>query len=833
MRSAPQPVILFDDAGLIVDWSPASERLLGYGRGEVIGRDILTLVFPARLQAALKTIIASRGAAWGEAARQAIEVSVVTRGGETIPVEMTLSWASGPELFALHLTDSRQRGDREVELAADARRRAAVNELGRIVVSSAADIDAVLAEILEVAAEFGGLDSCEFWERDAERTELVLRSAIGPRFGRARRGYRIRLAPTSRLAEALREGGEPIVFGDRLLPDPLDESPLHLGNAASRRPGVAVMVGGSGKTLGVLTGLAGPGVTFGQPESAHLTSLSILIASALERQRFEATISSTERRLRHLIERLPAITYSAGLGPKGSWHFLSPQVEEVFGFTAAECLGDRDWWERQVHPDDLDWVLAEELRCAAEGDSLDVTYRMFDKHGRALWVRDRASIAGAPDSDRGEVIVEGLLVDVTAQKQAELKLRHDVEHDALTGLLNRRGFEERLDSMLDAGATGFIAVVDIDHMKRLNDGFGHAAGDDFLRLAAARLRSLCGRDGVVARLSSDEFVLHLPVPDEDRARAMLEEIVYGVGDVPAPMQVTASAGAVALQPATSCAEFLAAADLALYRSKRSGRSRVTIEHGADVLGVDWVNRVRDAISTGKLTLFAQPIYDLRTGRLGSEELLVRMLAPDGSPIAAGQFVPAVERFGLINEVDRFVIARAAELASGGRPVNVNLSAASIPDREITEIVARTLGSGSEQAGLLTFEVTETGPTPPLDALGDFAERVAALGCRLSLDDVGTGFGSLTYLQNVAFDQIKIDTQFVSRLGDSETDAAIVRSLVSIARELGLETVGEGITSEPIRLQLRDLGVDCGQGFHLGSPAPLATMPSPWQPTSQN
>ncbi len=221
MRSAPQPVVLFDDSGLIVDWSPAAERLLGYSRGEVVGRNLLALLFPARLHAAFETVIASHGAAWGEPARQAIEVTAVTRDGEEIPVEMTLSWASGAELFAIHLADGRQRGDREVQLATDARRRAAVNELGRMVLGHG-DLERVLADIVAVAAEYAGLESCELWDFDHDTGELILHSAIGPRFGGALPDLRLKPAPGSRLAEALREGGEPIVFGDRLLPDPLD-----------------------------------------------------------------------------------------------------------------------------------------------------------------------------------------------------------------------------------------------------------------------------------------------------------------------------------------------------------------------------------------------------------------------------------------------------------------------------------------------------------------------------------------------------------------------------------------------------------------------------------
>ncbi len=565
-----------------------------------------------------------------------------------------------------------------------------------------------------------------------------------------------------------------------------------------------------------------------------------MVASAIERDNFVSSLAEAEGRLRKVVERLPAITYSAGLGAGGRWYFVSPQVEEIFGFTIEECLADPEWWDRQVDPEDLAWVVAEEERCAREGKALDVEYRMRDRHGRTLWIRDRASIGTrpAPEAEGGqEVVVEGLLVDITAQKLAEIKLRHDVEHDPLTGLLNRRGFERRLNAHLAGAGTrsrGCVAVIDIDDMKVLNDGFGYGTGDAFLRELARALGSFAGEDRLLARLNSDEFGLFAPSADETAARELLERAAAAVQAVPAPVSVTASAGATMVAPGRVAAELIVAADLALYGSKRGGRGRITIDPGAGESGFRWVARVREAIESHSLTVFAQPIYDLRTGELSSQELLVRMIGPDGRPIAAEQFVPAAERFGLIGEVDRFVLERAVTAVAAGHPVNVNISSASIADPSLTEVVARGLDrSRGDDPSLLTFEVTETGPTPPVEDLHAFSARVAELGCGLSLDDVGTGFGSLTYLHNVDFDQIKIDMEFVRALESPDGDEGIVRSLVAVARELGLQTVGEGVASEQVRRRLLELGVDHGQGYHLGPPAPLATIGSPWQPTSQS
>ncbi len=202
-----------------------------------------------------------------------------------------------------------------------------------------------------------------------------------------------------------------------------------------------------------------------------------------------------------------------------------------------------------------------------------------------------------------------------------------------------------------------------------------------------------------------------------------------------------------------------------------------------------------------------------------------MLGEDGALIPAGDFIPTAERFGLIRSIDRWVVERAVEAVATGRAINVNVAAASVADPELTEIAARAFSRYPDiDRSRLMFEITETGATPSLEILRSFSDRVAELGCSLALDDVGTGFGSLIYLQNLEFSEIKIDMQFVSGVDRSSTDEGIVRSLVTIARELGLKTVGEGVESEAVRHRLAELGVDLGQGYAFGTPVPLFDAP---------
>jgi EAL domain-containing protein (putative c-di-GMP-specific phosphodiesterase class I) len=198
-----------------------------------------------------------------------------------------------------------------------------------------------------------------------------------------------------------------------------------------------------------------------------------------------------------------------------------------------------------------------------------------------------------------------------------------------------------------------------------------------------------------------------------------------------------------------------------------------------------------------------------------------MLDPvSGRPISAAEFVPTAERFGLIRGLDHWVVGQALNLVAGGRRVSANISASSIGDRDLTELVRRELDASGADPSLLTFEITDTAATPAIESLRDFTTRVQEIGCGLSLDDVGTGFGSLTYLRHLPFTELKIDMQFVRGMLESNADARIVESLVVIARGLGIRTVAEGVENPALVEPLRELGVDCGQGYLFGRPAPV-------------
>ncbi|MGH2855938.1 MAG: EAL domain-containing protein, partial [Solirubrobacteraceae bacterium] len=242
----------------------------------------------------------------------------------------------------------------------------------------------------------------------------------------------------------------------------------------------------------------------------------------------------------------------------------------------------------------------------------------------------------------------------------------------------------------------------------------------------------------------------------------------------------------------------------------------------DVGDAIWLGQIRNALDADRLVLHAQPIVDLVTGETVQNELLLRMVGEDGELVSPGAFLPAAERYGLISEIDRWVIRQACVSAAGGTPSEFNLSGRSIADPN----TIRELGGALEETGadpsLLVVEVTETAFAGQLDAGREFARQVRALGCRLALDDFGTGFSTLSYLKHLPADYLKIDIEFVRELASSETDARVVRGIVGLAREFGQTTIAEGVEDEQTLMRLRELGVEQAQGYLFGRPAPRET-----------
>src|SRR4051794_7996730 len=419
--------------------------------------------------------------------------------------------------------------------------------------------------------------------------------------------------------------------------------------------------------------------------------------------------------------------------------------------------------------------------------------------------------------------------DVSERKRYERRLRHLADHDGLTGLVNRRRFEECIDG------DGAVVLLGLDRFKYVNDAHGHTAGDDVLRAVAGALRFAARPGDVVARIGGDEFAVLLDGASLEDAARIADELVRAVAECRSSQgfAVGASAGVVRLGDAERP---LLAADLAMHAAKEAGGNRVHVTHGGDsrVAGMQAraarADQVRRALAEDRFTLYWQPIVSLAGGEAARYELLLRMIGSDGAIVLPGAFIEVAERFGLIGELDRWVIRRAIRLLAEREDVQleVNVSGCSLTDAELPSFVERELSGTGVDPGRLIFEITETSAIADMEQAREFAERLTRLGCRFALDDFGAGFSSFHYLKYLPLDYLKIDGDFVRKLASSPTDRLVVKAMVDIARGMGMKTIAEFVEDAETVELLRELGVDYSQGYHHGRPVPVGLSEAPEQ-----
>ncbi|QKE84663.1 EAL domain-containing protein [Arthrobacter sp. NEB 688] len=450
-------------------------------------------------------------------------------------------------------------------------------------------------------------------------------------------------------------------------------------------------------------------------------------------------------------------------------------------------------------------------------------------------------LSAGEERDEADGVVVMNVIDVSERHRYEQRLTHLAEHDALTGLPNRRRFEEDLERQHGRceryGPTGALILLDLDNFKDVNDTLGHAAGDQLIVSTGHVLRATVPASDLVARLGGDEFAVLLPDADREAAERVAADIVERVRAHTSTLdgvnrRVTASVGVVTFADAASQdSDILALADMLMYDAKDDGRNRYVLlgqsarsepRSGARLA---WRSRLENAIDHDLFELHLQPIVDVRTNRVTGAEALLR-LVDEGEPVPPGRFVYIAERTGLAPLMDAWVVRhgiamlRRLQDAAPGMTLAVNLSGRSMGDPGVEAELVEGLALHAIDAGSLVIEVTETAAVSDVPAARAFAARLGALGVRFALDDFGTGFGSFSYLKHMRFDVVKIDGEFVADSDQSDTDRAILESIVRIAHFLGKRTVAEFVGRWETLDVVRDLGIDYAQGFLLGEPVPF-------------
>ena len=563
------------------------------------------------------------------------------------------------------------------------------------------------------------------------------------------------------------------------------------------------------------------------------------LAREVERRRLQSSLARSQERISTLFEHSNDAIWSLDLD--GRFTAINPAGLKMLGYSSEELL-DMSIGEI-VQGTHLDTVGELMERGAAGEASTDVNLELFTRTGQSV----AAGLTANPLREKGKLT--GMLCfvrDESGRKRFQQELTHLASRDSLTGLFNRRRFEEELNLEIGRSRRGeyssAVLFLDLDHFKDVNDVLGHAAGDELLTRFSELLLSQVRETDVVARLGGDEFTVILPHTDIEGAREFGEKPLDAIGRQELnvngqAMPMTASIGIARIpDDGRTQEELLASADMAMYQAKEAGRNRVCDYggeldlHGLVEKRLEWRRRIAEAVAHDLLILHAQPILDLNNGGISNYELLLRMPSADGGVYEAAQFINHAERFGMMRPIDRWVVRNGIRLADrygGGKHRDVvfeiNISAHGFNDDQLPKIIANELAAARIDPKRIVFEVTESAAISNLERANRFISDVKRIGCRFALDDFGVGFSSLHQLKNLDVDYLKIDGAFIRNLPHDTVDQHLVKAIVEVSRALGKATIAEFVGDGQTLNLLRKFGVDFAQGYHIGQPADITTF----------
>ncbi len=771
-----QSVIATDLAGRILHWNEASERIFGWTADEVLGRDILTVTAfePTQLVDEIMSR-AAQGETWTG------DLWSHRRDGSRFPILVTntpIRDADGVVTGMVGVTT-----DISERLASEAANR----RLSSIVESST---DAIYGTDLD-----GAITS---WNGGAVALYGYPTSEV--------LGRNVRLLYPDDLLQEQTEVLQRMRAG----------RPFH-GHDTVRKHRDGNLIEVSVKASPVLD-------TSGNPIAAAAIARDITDRKTLER-----TLAQDRDRLAEA-QRVAKLG-SLDRDPITGQHVWSAELYRMFGVDPA-TIPDDSTYLGVVHPDDRLRIRQAIWEARQTGNSIaQIEHRIALPTGEVRWV------SAHTDSTPGGTTV-GAVLDITDRKEAEEALAHQSLHDPLTGLPNRILFERRLEALIAHRVPGCAAVlfIDVDRFKIINDGMGHAAGDDLLIAIGERLSSWAEQTDTVARFGGDEFVILCEGVGNmsralDRATSLIElcERTFSIGE--RQIFITVSIGVAEVPIGAEVESVLGEADAAMYRAKDRGRARIVVADQAlrarATERMELETALRGALERSEFCLHYQPVVDLHTDQVLGYEALIRWNHPQRGLVYPDHFVDLAEETGLIVPIGRWVLREAlsqlkawhaASDAMASRFVAVNLSTVQLYDADLARQVRDALNETSIDAHLLNLEITET-------ALMDIARATKTLtalksiGVDIELDDFGTGYSSLSYLQQLPIDTIKIDRSFVAGLGQDTQATSIVAAVVSLGCALDLRVLAEGVETDAQRDQLRRLGCGFGQGYLWSRPLP--------------
>ena len=523
--------------------------------------------------------------------------------------------------------------------------------------------------------------------------------------------------------------------------------------------------------------------------------------------------------------------------------YANPAFDKMFGYESGGVIGKHI--SILTSPTDLSGenpsdIMLRELQSngAWRGEISNVK-----NDGTLFWCS--ANLSTFTHSEIGEVWIS-IYSDISKSKQVEENLSYMASHDNLTGLFNRREFENRAERVISAiqqdREEHALCFLDLDQFKVVNDTCGHTAGDELLRQLSSTLTKIVRRSDTFARLGGDEFGLLMVNCSLSQANRAATKILKEVEDFQfswgnQQFRIGVSIGLVGITETTdNLTELLKRADAACYMAKDLGRNRIHVYRQDDAElahrhgEMQWVTRINQALKEDRFTLYAQKIVSLSNDTKRHYEILIRMIDTDGTIIPPGAYLPAAERYDLINKLDSWVINNVFTLMTSHREIvkqinfiSINLSGQSVTNLDFLRTVIDKIKSSRIDPKKICFEITETAAISNLNVATTFITELGQLGCKFALDDFGSGLSSFGYLKNLPVNYLKIDGMFVKDMVTDPIDRAMVKSINDIGHVMGMKTIAEFVENDAIRDQLAEIGVDYVQGYGIEKPLPVSEI----------
>jgi diguanylate cyclase (GGDEF)-like protein/PAS domain S-box-containing protein len=509
-------------------------------------------------------------------------------------------------------------------------------------------------------------------------------------------------------------------------------------------------------------------------------------------------------------------------------------AEQIFGYDAAEAIGRNIAFltsghnvsrvEQSIWRNNTDDAQGEEVTAIRKDGGrfpLEISVRQITLDNRDL------SIA--------------IVRDITERKAMIEHLQHLADHDTLTGLFNRNYFRQELDRLVERikrseESQSALFYIDLDNFKTVNDTLGHAAGDNVLKDVASILRQRTRKSDLLCRLGGDEFTVIIYNANEKQATQIAESFrkemeSYAYEEGKQKIDVGCSIGVAMITQQSKTAEILLAhADYACHQAKKAGRNCVRVFNETDAATISslctdigWSHKIKQAVENNNFVFHYQPIVNTETQQVDTYEVLIRMLDDNGQLIMPGGFLPAAERFSLAPSIDLWVIEHAIEELSIRRKENprlrftVNLSSQSLSSDTLVESINMALNRFGVDPQCLMFEITETAVIEDLAAAENCIQGIKKLGCKIALDDFGSGFASFACLQQLSIDVLKLDGRFIRNLNKNHADLKVVKAMCEMGHALDLLVIAEFVENEQVFNLLQNIGVDYAQGYYLGRP----------------